>query len=621
MSQMIDYLAAYKTYSRHNYFFHNFIYEFDPKTIDFDRFDVVMLPHNFWPMNLNEEQRAALAATKALKALFLQDEYQEVRNINKVMDEMGIDLMFTCVAEKDFDVFYPKKRIKSLQAVYGVLTGYVSDAMMAPDMLQLENKTIDVGFRSRVSPDFLGKLGYEKLRIAEKFGAFATEQGLSTNISVNEDDRLSGHRWTEFLQSCKTQLGTPSGSSVIDFDGKLMKTSTSYRRAFPHVPFHEVFDANLARYDGKYGIDTVSPRTFECAATGTAMVQLEGYCGGILTPGKHYIEIKADYSNMGDVVEQIKDTRHCQTIAKQAHADLIASNKYNFRTHVEKIDDIFDYHLPNAKARSTFLDPKAFYNQIIWRHDQSFTMGDGGLIYLNTFKAEKLQEAEQQNTKLRKVPIIGKMVNRTGGEPIKKVAKGKAALQLVRTFPVFRSLFLRAIMSGKNGPRLEVILKDILLLGIIKSVQSGLNLSGTGFGARLQLEDEKIVLIGDPKFSLQEPDEAFFEKRNPGDKVPRKDVREQLNEYLQYENGQIVVDLASVFPLAVFASSIIFYWPLEARPDSFRSNADLYYHLPGFTQISKSFPLLSKQVINEALTPASASELNALTLIFENKKE
>ena len=65
MSQMIDYLAAYKTYSRHNYFFHNFIYEFDPKTIDFDRFDVVMLPHNFWPMNLNEEQRAALAATKA----------------------------------------------------------------------------------------------------------------------------------------------------------------------------------------------------------------------------------------------------------------------------------------------------------------------------------------------------------------------------------------------------------------------------------------------------------------------------------------------------------------------------------------------------------------------------
>jgi len=623
MSQMIEYLAAYKNYSRHNYFFHNFIYDFDPKTIDFDRFDVIMMAHNFWPMNLNEEQREALAKTKALKALFLQDEYQEIRNINKVMDEIGVDLMFSCIADKDFDIFYPKKRIKSLQAVYGVLTGYVSDAMTAPGMFQLYNKEYDVGFRSRVSPDFLGKIGHEKYRIASKFGSFAEEQGLVTNISVNEEDRLSGKNWIEFLQSCRTQLGTPSGSSVIDFDGKLMKTAASYRRAFPHVPFEEVFDAVLSRYDGKYGIDTVSPRTFEAAATGTAMVQLEGYYGGILEPGKHYIEIKADYSNMSDVVEQIRDAELCETIAKRAHADLIASEKYHFRAHVERIDKIFDAHLPKSRSMASpfVVDETAFYHQMVWRHDQSFTMGAEGLIYLDTFKADELKAIELENDRLRELPVIGQMLNRAGGVPVKKMAKAKAALKLALKFPTFRSLLLRGLLPRGDRLRPEAILKDILLLGIIKSVQSGVNLSGTAFNVRLKLEPNKIVLIGDREFLLQNPDDVYRSEVGDGSKVSPVDIRQQFSEKLHAGDAQIVIDLAFAFPLADFASSTIFNWPIAGEPDSFRSSADLYYHLPALTCMAKHDPEFALRVIEDVLTPATDVQVKRLRSIFENKKE
>ncbi|PHS38103.1 MAG: hypothetical protein COA91_08845 [Robiginitomaculum sp.] len=616
MSQMIDYLAAYKIYSRHNYFYHNFVYDFDPKTIDFDRFDVVMMSHNFWPMNLSAEQRDALAKTKALKALFLQDEYQEIRNINKVMDEMGIDLMFSCVAEKDFDVFYPKKRIKSLQGVYSVLTGYVSDAMMAPDMFQLENKTIDVGFRSRVSPDFLGKIGHEKLRIAEKFGTFAAEQGLGTNISVNEEDRLSGHHWTEFLQRCKTQLGTPSGSSIIDFNGTLMKTSTSYRRAFPHVPFQEVFDANLARHDGKYVIDTISPRTFECAATGSTMVQLEGYYGGFLEPGKHYIEIKSDYSNMSDVVEQIRDTEHCHTIAVQAHKDLIASEKYNFRTHVERIDDIFDAHLPASKPRLTTIDPKAFYHQMIWRHDQSFTMGEQGLHYLDSFKADELRALEASNQKLRQKPFIGKMLSRTGGEPHKKVLKGKVALAIAKKIPEFRALLVKTLLPGGAKPNPEAVLKDILLLSIIKAAHSDIPNTGTAFQTRLKFTDNKIVLEGYVVGQENNyEDEDGLRQSGDGDN-DSKNLRSNLFATIKNPDNKIAIDLAKVFPLASFASSTIFSWPLYGQIEAFRSHADLYYNLSALNLLARKYPKIVEQALLCALEPCTDTDMQLFARVF-----
>jgi len=612
MSQLIEYLSAYKKYSNNKYYYHNFVYDFDPASLNLDQFDVVMMAHNFWPMNLTPAQKSALAKTRALKVLFLQDEYQFVRPINAVMDEIGVDLMFTCVAEKDFDVFYPSKLIKSLKGVYGVLTGYVSDPMMAPGVFQLENKKFDVGFRSRVSPYFLGTIGYEKFRVAQKFGAFAEQSGLRTNISVNEEDRLSGPAWMQFLQNCGTQLGTPSGSSIVDFDGSVLKGVASYRRAFPRATYEEVFEKILNKYDGKHVIDTVSPRTFECAATGSTMVNLSGYYGGIIEPGRHYIELKSDYSNMSDVADQIRDKALCSKIAKTAYDDLVNSEQYHFRNFVERIDRIFDQHLPSRPTSNGNIDEGVFYNDLIERHDQSFSLDENGISYFQTPKARQLQSHDKKNDQLRRIPLLRSVLLRAGGEPHKKVRKGSAALRIAASRPLYRSLLMKALSLNAESLKFEQVLKDILLLNIIKASQSGLCFTNPTFGARLKLENGDIVLAGDPVFSSLDEGAVLA----GGEDKKSAIVEPEIAAKLVLENARIVIDLTKVFPLTDFSNCILFFWPLAGEEHVFRSAPDLYFHLSGLGQLKDKYPIHVARTVLDALTPGSEKEQRLMKRLF-----
>lgn len=609
MSQMIEYLVAYKKYSKHRYYYHNHVYDFDPKSLDFDQFDVIMLPHNFWPMNLSEVQKEALKKTTALKVLFLQDEYQYVRTINQFMDEVEIDLMFTCVAEKDFDIFYPKKRIKSLKGVYGVLTGYVSDHMKEPGMFDLEDKVFDVGFRSRVSPYYLGTIGHEKFRIADKFGTYAQQAGLKTNISVNEEDRLSGRHWLDFIRSCRTQLGTPSGSSIIDFDGRLLKEVASYRRAFPLATFEEVFEDILKRYDGRYVIDTISPRTFESAAMGSTMVQLEGYYGSHIEPDVHYINLKADYSNMAEVVDQIKDVKLCKKIARQAHKDLIMSDKFHIRTHVEKFDAILDKHLARQKRVKPPVHEGEFYQGVVSNHHQSFKLTSRGIEYLDTLEARKIKMREQQNSELRDKAFISSMLERTGGEPYKKVRKGRAALSIATQFSPYRKLLTRSVITRKV--KTEAVLKDILLLSVLKSAQSGYSPNGQPFGLKLQTGAEGVILKGEPGMKYKSPEQVGL-----GSSQAVSNLKKQLKS-----NQTIEADLMETFPLGDFASSIMFYWPVRGHSEIFRSAANLKFNFPALSILAQKHPARIAKVLAYTLTPATKDELDFLKATFEEYPE
>src|SRR5262245_43055911 len=111
-----DFLFCFNKYSRHDYY-----YIFDPQllddSVDFSAFDVILL---FWSVYLPGSKfsggvRQKIRQAPGLKVLFLQDEYRNVFLFNHIMNDLGIQLMFTCVAEKDHQVFYPSKRIPSLQ--------------------------------------------------------------------------------------------------------------------------------------------------------------------------------------------------------------------------------------------------------------------------------------------------------------------------------------------------------------------------------------------------------------------------------------------------------------------------------------------------------------------------
>jgi hypothetical protein len=322
-------------------------------SFDFSAFDVILL---FWSIYypgaaLSGQLREKIAKSSAIKVLFLQDEYRHVRLYNKIMNELGVAVMFTCVAEKDHKIFYPPELIPSLQAIYSVLTGYIPSYLESCQPKPNPQRSIDIGYRSRSVPYYLGDLGREKTVIAQKFQEIALEYGFRADISVREEDRIYGDAWVKFLKSSRFVLGSPSGASVIDFTGEIARNCERHLALYPNASYEDVKQRFFADVDGKFVIDTVSPRIFESTALGCTMLMHEGYYGGILEADRHYICIKKDYSNIQEVITQMRDERYCLQISRNAYQELIASQKYSYREFAKWFDRVLDGHVhPSARA-------------------------------------------------------------------------------------------------------------------------------------------------------------------------------------------------------------------------------------------------------------------------------
>ncbi len=109
-----------------------------------------------------EEVRQKIRKADALKVLFLQEEYRGVRPMNQVMSQRGVQVLFTCVAEQDHETFYPPSLIPSLQATYTVLPGYVPAYLEHVRVDGASPRPLDIGYRSRAFPYYLGDSGHEK---------------------------------------------------------------------------------------------------------------------------------------------------------------------------------------------------------------------------------------------------------------------------------------------------------------------------------------------------------------------------------------------------------------------------------------------------------------------------
>jgi hypothetical protein len=59
----------------------------------------------------------------------LQDEYREIKTYWKRINELGINILFSCVPSGEVSKVYPKIEAPNLQVV-NVLTGYVPEALL-----------------------------------------------------------------------------------------------------------------------------------------------------------------------------------------------------------------------------------------------------------------------------------------------------------------------------------------------------------------------------------------------------------------------------------------------------------------------------------------------------------
>jgi hypothetical protein len=272
-----------------------------------------------------------------MKVVFIQDEYRIIDKVTQSLIELGADILFTCVPTDEIHKVYSPKLLKGLTIINN-LTGYVPDDLPDIQLPEFNERLIDVGYRSRKTPFWLGTLGLEKWKIVDNFINHTKDVNLVTDMSYEESDRIYGKKWPKFLYSCKATLGVESGSSVFDFTGAVQKNVENYVSLNPNVEFDEVFEIFLKDLDGKINLNQISPRVFETAMYKTLLILFEGEYSGILTPWKHYVPLKKDFSNIEEVVGIFRNSEKAQTIIDTAYNDLIASGSYSYKKFIKVFD-------------------------------------------------------------------------------------------------------------------------------------------------------------------------------------------------------------------------------------------------------------------------------------------
>lgn len=336
-----EYLDALVSFSDHNVHEVSMLGKF-PWRVDLDRYDAVIIHYSLsiGPMirhYLGDDLIQKLKSFNGVKAAFLQDEYRAIQTYWEHIRDLGIDLLFSCVPVDEIPKVYPPKELPGVTVV-NVLTGYVPRSLLDMHCPKIKDRNIDVGYRSRQPPFWIGELGWEKTKIATEFCSRSKEVGLSHDISVKEGDRLYGQNWTNFILSCRVLLGTESGASIIDFTGELERKVDEYVAKHPEASFDEVSKLFLGDYEGSLRLHQISPRCFEAAALRTPMVLFEGEYSGVLSPNLHYIPLKKDFSNFEEVLEKISDVNELQAMADRTFHDVARNPKWGYPSFVAKVD-------------------------------------------------------------------------------------------------------------------------------------------------------------------------------------------------------------------------------------------------------------------------------------------
>jgi hypothetical protein len=328
-----------------------------PKGLDKIKFPVIVLHYSvyhWWPIVDKETYRSMPSlfweylqkSNEALKIAFFQDEMDNCQKRFILINKLEIDIVFSLLKSCYFDEVY--KNNTNVNKVFATLTGYVCESLIKKSQIlykPFHKREIDVGYRARPVPFYLGKGGQEKTMIGDDFQRFAKDAKLSVNISSTERDRIYGDDWLLFVSNCKFMLGVESGTSIFDINGDVAKRVAKYLASNPSATFLQVSDEVLEPFEGNINYRTISPRIFECAALRVCMVFFKGDYQNIIKSDVHYIGLEKDYSNIEDVLIKMKDEIYVNNIIENAFRDLIQSGNYHYSRFIAEFDSLLEANL------------------------------------------------------------------------------------------------------------------------------------------------------------------------------------------------------------------------------------------------------------------------------------
>lgn len=355
---ILDHIFGLQKYSRHNIMALSCLGNI-PDEVDLESFDVVIIHYSLIVANrayINQALRRRIRQFKGLKIVFIQDEYRWIDKTIEAFQYMRISAIFSLLPQDIIRQVYLPEKLPGVRLIT-LLAGYVPENLIELDVPHFGERRIDVAYRGRLLPAWLGSFAQEKWIIGERFEKDAIQYNLITDISSRECDRVYGEAWIHFLCQTKAVLGTESGASVCDFSGEIQRRVEAHIAQDPSVSFELLKERYFKEYDGRIEIRVISPRCFEAAALRTLMVLYEGRYSGILKPWRHYVPLARDHSNMTEIIQLLRDTGRARSIIDAAYFEIACNPAFSFKSMVKQVDDVID-ELFDPRIHAAF-DPDA----------------------------------------------------------------------------------------------------------------------------------------------------------------------------------------------------------------------------------------------------------------------
>lgn len=386
-STVIEHLDSFKKYSKHNIFF-----VIGTKGAKCDKdinfADVIIIHYSVrlsLPNYISIHAANEISNFKGLKLLFIQDEYENTHQAHYWIKKLGINTVFTCVPPEFIQNVYPKEIFPNVTFINN-LTGYVPEDIINIDIVPPpEERKNFIVYRGRKLGYWYGSLGQEKYEIGIKMKKACKKAKIPEDIESEDEKRIYGSNWYNFLLSGRATLGTESGANIFDFDGTLKASIESYIKKNKKATYEEVAKIFL-KNDGKILMNQISPKIFQAIMCRTALILYEGYYSGVVLPDKHYIPLRKDWSNVQEVIEKVKDLRYISELTENAYNDIIKSGKYNYQSLIRKVEDEISRHSLASQKMDVISIPILLRNN----NGESKTLFKSSYIFSHYFDNRKL---------------------------------------------------------------------------------------------------------------------------------------------------------------------------------------------------------------------------------------
>jgi len=343
-STIIEHVESFGRYSKFKVWTLNVAYGF-PSGLRGLEFSTVVLHYSLfgsYPFALPEKFLEYIEnLRRSLKVAFFQDEMRYCKQRFDLINRLEVDVIYSLLDPKYFDQVYLKNTVA--KSVLPNLTGYVCDQLVEKS-LKFEKsfhlRDIDVGYRARQLPFYMGRGAQEKSDIAIGFTEHSRNLNLNLrlDIKLNESDRIYGDDWPRFIANCRFMLGVESGTSIFDLTGQIQKQVRQFLEVHPTATFSQVESEILEPHEEKINYRAISPRIFECAALRTCMILFRGGYQNILVADQHYIPLEKDFSNFDEVVLKMNNIDLVKEVTERAYQDLICSGTYSYSSFIQRFD-------------------------------------------------------------------------------------------------------------------------------------------------------------------------------------------------------------------------------------------------------------------------------------------